>query len=152
MATNLATALTLALLPCLLAITVLIHYEVLRLTGTYLPRLQIRSRQRILIVIAACLAAHWLEVVINAAVLALLSRFPDFGAVRGEFAGTAADFFYFSITNHTKLGIGETYPMGPLRLIVGIEALNGLLLITWSDSFGHLNMQKDWHPDINDRT
>lgn len=42
--------------------------------------------------------------------------------------------------------------MGPLRLIVGIEALNGLLLITWSASFCYLNMQKDWHPDIEDRT
>lgn len=109
-----ATALTLALLPCLLASTVLIHYEVLRLTGKYLPRLQIRSRQRILIVIAACLAAHLLEVVLYAAILALLSHFPTFGSITGEFAGTAADFFYFSITNYTTLGIGEIYPVGPL--------------------------------------
>ena len=142
-----ATALMLALVPCLLAITVLIHYEVLRLTGAYLPRLKVRPRQRILIVIAACLIAHLLEVVLYAAVLALLVLFPAFGSIGGEFNGAVADFFYFSLTCFTTLGIGDIHPLGPLRLIVGVESLNGLLLITWSASFCYLNMQLDWHPD-----
>jgi hypothetical protein len=145
-----AMALTLALIPCLLASTVLIHYEVLRLTGAYLPRLRIRPRQRILVVIAACLVAHLLEVVLYAAVLAALVQLPGFGSIEGEFAGTASDFVYFSLTNYTTLGIGEVYPLGPLRLIVAIEALNGLLLITWSASFAYLNMQQDWHPGTDD--
>ncbi len=146
-----ATALTLALIPCLLAFTVLIHYEVLRLTGAYLPRLRIRPRQRILVVIAACLVAHLLEVVLYAGVLAVLFQVPAFGSIEGEFAGTVIDFVYFSLTNYTTLGIGEVYPLGPLRLIVGVEALNGLLLITWSASFCYLNMQADWHPETNDQ-
>ena len=142
-----ATALTLALIPCLLAFTVLIHYEVLRWTGSYLTRLRIRPRQRILVVIAACLTAHLLEVLLYATVFAMLFHFPAFGSIAGEFSGTFVDFFYFSLTTYTTLGIGEIYPMGPLRLVVGIEALNGLLLITWSASFCYLNMQNDWHPE-----
>jgi hypothetical protein len=147
-----AMALTLALIPCLLASTVLIHYEVLRLTGAFLPRLRIRSRQRILVVIAACLVAHLLEVLLYAAVLAALVQLPALGSIEGEFAGTASDFVYFSLTNYTTLGIGEVYPLGPLRLIAGIEALNGFLLITWSASFAYLNMQQDWHPGTDDPT
>lgn len=147
-----ATAMTLALIPALLAATVLIHYEVLRLTGAYLPRLQIKPRQRILIVIAACITAHLLEVVLYAGVLAGLSPFPAFGAIMGEFSGTLVDFLYFSITNYTTLGIGEIYALGPLRLIVGVEALNGLLLITWSASFCYLNMQGDWHPESDEQS
>jgi hypothetical protein len=146
-----ATALMLALIPCLLAITVLIHYEVLRLTGACLPRLQVRPRQRILIVIAACLIAHLLEVVLYAAVLALLVLFPAFGSIGGEFNGAVADFLYFSLTCYTTLGIGDIHPLGPLRLIVGVESLNGLLLITWSASFCYLNMQEDWHPNTDDQ-
>ncbi|MDO8882045.1 MAG: potassium channel family protein [Pseudotabrizicola sp.] len=145
-----ATALTLALIPCLLAATVLIHYEILRLTGANLPRLRIRPRQRILVVIAACLAAHLLEVVLYAAVLAGLLHFPAFGSIEGAFARTVTDFLYFSATSYTTLGIGEIYPLGALRLIVGLESLNGLLLITWSASFCYLNMQADFHPEPSD--
>jgi hypothetical protein len=146
-----ATALTLILIPCLLALTVLIHYEILRVTGATLPRLQIRPRQRILVVIAACLIAHLLEVGLYAAALAVLFQFPAFGTIEGEFTGSVIDFVYFSLTNYTTLGIGEIYPQGLLRLIVGVEALNGLLLITWSASFCYLNMQDDWHPEAADR-
>ncbi|NEX45980.1 two pore domain potassium channel family protein [Rhodobacter sp. ETT8] len=145
-------ALTLLLVPCLLAATALIHYEALRLTGEWVPRLRIRPRQRILFVIAACLVAHLLEVGLYAGVFAGLSQMPAFGTIEGEFAGTLTDFLYFSLTNYTTLGIGEIYPMGALRLIVGLEALNGLLLISWSASFCYLNMQADWHPEQNDVT
>jgi hypothetical protein len=147
-----ATALVLMLIPCLLALTVLIHYEVLRFTGEWLPRLRIRPRQRILFVIAACLVAHLLEVTLYAGAFAGLSQFPAFGSIEGEFSGTLIDFLYFSLTNYTTLGIGEIYPLGALRLIVGLEALNGLLLISWSASFCYLNMQADWHPDTDEKS
>ena len=34
--------------------------------------------------------------------------------------------------------------MGTLRLVAGVEALNGLILITWSASFAFLVMQRRW--------
>lgn len=133
----------------LLTATVLIHYETLRMTGRIMPRLRIRPRQRILVVIAACLAAHLVEIMLYAAVLAALHVNPVFGTIEGEFTSSAVDYVYFSLTSYTTLGIGEVYPTGPLRLIVGIEALNGFLLITWSASFAYLNMQRDWHPETD---
>lgn len=131
----------------LLGATVLIHYEVLRITGKMLPDLPIRARQRVLVVIFACLIAHILEVGVYAAAYALLLQFPDFGSIEGLFEGTVTDYFYFSLTSYTTLGIGDVNPVGPIRMIAGLEALNGFLLITWSASFTYLMMQRYWHPE-----
>lgn len=131
----------------LIAGTVLVHYEVLRLTGQMLPRLPIRPRQRVLVVIAACFAAHLVEIALYALTFAALNEREGFGRIEGEFAATALDFFYFSITNYTTLGVGDTYPKGPIRILAGVESLNGFLLITWSASFTYLIMQRYWHPE-----
>ncbi|MDX5400774.1 MAG: potassium channel family protein [Rhodobacterales bacterium] len=131
----------------LIGITVLVHYEALRITGKLLPGLPIRARQRVLVVIFACLLAHIIEVSIYAATYALLLRFDGFGSIDGLFDGTVTDFLYFSLTSYTTLGIGEVHPVGPIRMIAGLEALNGFLLITWSASFTYLMMQRYWHPE-----
>jgi hypothetical protein len=36
------------------------------------------------------------------------------------------------------------YPVGKMRLIAGIEALTGLLMIGWSASFTYLQMSRNW--------
>ena len=131
----------------LIAGTVLVHYEALRLTGRLLPRLPIRPRQRVLVVIATCFAAHLVEITLYAMAFAALHERVGFGTIEGEFAATALDFFYFSITSYTTLGVGDVYPEGMLRVLAGVEALNGFLLITWSASFTYLMMQRYWHPE-----
>jgi hypothetical protein len=35
-------------------------------------------------------------------------------------------------------------PYGSVRLLAGVEALNGLLLIAWSASFLYLEMERYW--------
>ena len=35
-------------------------------------------------------------------------------------------------------------PVGPVRLVAGAEALNGLLLIGWSASYAYLAMERFW--------
>ena len=42
------------------------------------------------------------------------------------------------------MGFGDITPEGPLRLLVGTEALVGLVLITWSASFSFIAMQYYW--------
>lgn len=129
--------------------TVLVHYEALRLTGRLLPRLPIRPRQRVLVVIAICFAAHLVEIALYAMAFAALLARVGFGQIEGAFAATALDFFYFSLTSYTTLGIGDVYPTGPLRVLAGVESLNGFLLITWSASFTYLMMQRYWHPETD---
>jgi hypothetical protein len=141
------TLIVLVIAVMLISATVLIHYEALRLTGRLLPNLPIRPRQRVLVVIATCFGAHLVEIVLYAMVFAVLNERPGFGGIEGEFAATALDFFYFSITSYTTLGVGDAYPKGSLRILAGVEALNGFLLITWSASFTYLMMQRYWHPE-----
>ena len=42
------------------------------------------------------------------------------------------------------MGFGDIEPFGYIRFLAGIEALTGLLLITWSASFLFLEMQRFW--------
>lgn len=67
------------------------------------------------------------------------------GTIYGDGHLSFADAFYFSITSYTTLGIGDLFPKGPIRLISGIEALNGLVMVTWTASFTYIVMEKFWH-------
>jgi hypothetical protein len=131
----------------LVAATVLVHYEALRLIGSMLPRLPIRPHQRVVVVIAGCMLAHLVEVGLYALGYAYLYSGVTFGTITGDFLPNALDFFYFSLTSYTTLGIGDVYPSGPMRVMAGIESLNGFLMISWSASFTYVIMRRNWHPD-----
>ena len=45
---------------------------------------------------------------------------------------------------YTTLGIGDLHPNGVMRLVAGVESLNGLVLIGWSASFTYLTMEEFW--------
>jgi hypothetical protein len=128
----------------LLLLTVAIHYEVLRGTSLLIPHVPMRPRGRILIVIGGILVAHLIEVSLYAVAFYLMHVHPALGRIDGEFSGEALDFFYFSLSCYTTLGIGDLFPHGPLRVVAAVEALNGLVLIGWSASFTYLSMEKFW--------
>jgi hypothetical protein len=125
------------------------HYEVLRLLSTYVPRIRIRPRARLLAVLLGTFFGHLLEISFYALAYFFLKDHFDLGSFGGKFVDNYASYLYFSAETYTTIGLGDIYPLGPLRLITGIEALNGLLLIGWSASFTYLAMQKFW--DIKER-
>ena len=43
--------------------------------------------------------------------------------------------------------LGDLTPSGPMRLLAGVEALNGLLLIGWSASYIYISMERFWSRD-----
>jgi hypothetical protein len=51
-----------------------------------------------------------------------------------------------SVATYTTVGYGDLAPVGPIRLIMGLEGLTGFLLLTWSASFTYLEMQRYWPP------
>ena len=57
------------------------------------------------------------------------------------------DAIYLSATTYTTLGIGDLAPVGAVRLVSGMEALTGFLMITWSASFTYLEMSRLWTDD-----
>ena len=130
----------------LVVLTVVIHYEALRLLWGHLEALQLpfRIRLRMAVVMLAIFVIHIAEMVLFAAGMYVATHVFGIGSLSGEVVGTFRDFLYFSVVSYTTLGLGDIFPQGALRLITGIEALIGLLMITWSASFTYLYMERFW--------
>lgn len=128
----------------LVGLTLLIHYDILRQASHALPDLPIPVRMRVAVVVFAAFLAHTLEVCLYAFAYYLFDDVFRYGALAGETTANWRDYIYFSMGTYTTLGIGDIYPLGPTRLIAGIEALNGLVLIGWSASFTYLTMERFW--------
>ena len=128
----------------LVVVTILMHYEVLRITSDHLLDLPLRPRARILVVVIAAFAAHTAEVWLYGLAYWVFTVLFHLGGFGGQAAAGFQDSLYFSAVTYTSLGLGDYYPTRALRLIAGVEALNGLLLIGWSTSFTYLAMVKYW--------
>jgi len=135
-----------AVLACvlLIALTTLIHYEALRGLQRLLPRLRIPGRSKLLVVMAAAFAAHLLEMAVYGVAMYGLIRWAGLGTLNGVASASLESCLYFSAETYTSLGFGDLTPQGPVRLLAGAEALNGLLLIGWTASFTYLAMERFW--------
>ncbi|MGB8274031.1 MAG: ion channel [Alphaproteobacteria bacterium] len=125
-------------------LTLIVHYEALRLASSALPKLPLPLRLRVLFVVFAAFLAHTIEVWLYAATYYVFVRVLGLGAFGGLQINDWHDYVYFSAITYTSLGLGDVFPLGQVRLITGVEALNGLLLIGWSASFTYLTMEKFW--------
>lgn len=131
----------------LVASTTVVHYEVLRGLHAGLAALAIPARRKLLLVILGAFAAHALEMALYGfAFYALIAYFAA-GSMAGPAGFSMSICMYFSAETYTSLGFGDITPVGPIRLLAGIEALNGLLLIGWSASFTYIAMERFWNDD-----
>ena len=129
----------------LVATCVLLHYEGLSLLQRRLVRVHLGPRRtRVLAGIGGVLTMHALEILIFAGGYRLALLHPDAGGLVGPHDGSWFDWAYFSATTYTTLGIGDIAPVGPVRMIVAVESLLGLVLIAWSASFTYLEMERFW--------
>ncbi len=133
-----------AMATALLVLTVVIHYEVLRLTSKIGDRVEMRPRTHILLGMFGAFVAHIIEIWVYAGAYFLMVEHLDLGHFGGHFEDNWLNYLYYSTTSYTSLGLGDVYPTGEVRLITGVEALNGLVLIAWSASFTYLSMEKYW--------
>jgi hypothetical protein len=121
-----------------------LHYEVLLRVSALIPMLTIPPRRRTLVVVAAVMIAHMLQIGLYALGYWVGINLLGLGALTGTLEGNGFDYFYFSATTFTTLGVGDLTLEGPLRIMAGIQSLNGLVLITWSASFTYISMEKFW--------
>ncbi|MCH9698479.1 MAG: potassium channel family protein [Gammaproteobacteria bacterium] len=128
----------------LITIVVLIHFEALNFLSIMLPKFPVTKRYRVLFGVFGGLIAHALEMWLFAIGYFLLIENGEFGSLDGAFNGTLLDCAYFSFTTYTSLGYGDIAPLGYLRYLAGLEALTGLVMITWTASFMFIEMQKFW--------
>lgn len=125
--------------------SVLIHYEVLSRLSQLIPHLPLRHRVRVLLSIFGALFAHIVEIWLFAFVYFWMIRSGDFGQLVGDDGQSLLGCSYFSFTTYTSLGYGDIEPHGNIRFLAGIEALTGLVLISWTASFVFLEMQRFWN-------
>ncbi len=129
----------------IIALVIGLHYEVLRGCIRFLPTVSHRRRRRVLILIFVILFTHAIEIWFFAFGYFGLLRFEMFGSITGSVEIVSlVDHAYFSGMVYTTVGFGDLVPIGPIRFMAGMEALTGLVMITWSASFTFLEMQRDW--------
>ncbi len=126
------------------AIAVLMHYESLRILSSSMSRMTIKHRYRVVFGVFGSLIAHAIEVWIFAIAFYYMHHSAAWGSLEGNFDGSLIDCSYFSFTTFTTLGFGDIEPKGDLRYLTGIEALTGLVLITWTASFLFYEMRIYW--------
>jgi hypothetical protein len=128
-------------------LVILIHYEVLFQLDKCLPKVShLPARFKVLVGAGVIFMAHIVEIWIFAFGYLLALQFDGMGGLTGEASGQSLllDYVYLSFVTYTTVGYGDVVAHGYLRYLTGIEALLGLLLITWSASFLFLEMQKYW--------
>ncbi|MGB7183638.1 MAG: ion channel [Burkholderiaceae bacterium] len=128
----------------LVAIATVIHYEVLGSVNTLLPTLKIQRRAKLLVVIFSATAAHLVEIGLYGIALFVLAKYLSVGAFVGSPGFSLTTCLYFSAETYTSLGFGDLTPVGPIRLLAGVEALNGLVLIGWTASYTYIAMERFW--------
>jgi len=124
----------------LVLVVIGIHYEALSLITTLCRRLPL-GRPRVGIAVVAAAFAHIVEAtVFGIGIHGLVVA--DLAAVAG--ATGFRDHIYFSFATYSSLGYGDLVPLGALRLLAGVEAVTGLVLIAWTASFTYYEMQRYW--------
>lgn len=122
-----------------------LHYEVLRHCIRLLPTVAHRRRQRVVVLILVILATHAAEVWIFGIAYYVLAHWDSLGTLAGTAPVTdILDYVYYSAMVYTTVGFGDIYPEGAIRFMSGMEAVTGLVMITWSASFTFIEMQRDW--------
>ena len=142
--------LAMAVSAVLVVATVVMFYEVLRLTSNHLSDLPLPPRARIIVVVLAAFGGHTAAVWIYAGAYWLLAVWLEIPSFAGVPVEGFLDCLYFSVVTYTSLGFGDQVPLSHARLISGVESLNGLLLIGWSASFTYLAMERYW--PLHDKT
>ena len=123
---------------------VLIHYKNLYRATKLVPKAYIKHRFRIVFVVFTVLIAHMVEIWIFPLAYFLMSKDKILGEIQSNYDDSFMDSVYFSFTNFTTLGFGDIELLSSIRLLVGMEALVGFVLITWTASFLFYEMQRHW--------
>jgi len=127
--------------------TIVIHYEVLfQLSKRLLLTKKITPSYKVLICVFTIFLAHVVEIWLFGLGYYFSSQLDGIGNLFGKTAnhGIILDYVYLSFVTYTTLGYGDLVASGYLRYLTGVEALVGLILITWSASFLFIEMGKYW--------
>ncbi|MBE1206159.1 potassium channel family protein [Aminobacter carboxidus] len=128
----------------LIIATSVLHFEVFATVAGLHRQYRLSKRVEIVALLLLTFLSHVVSIGGYAIVFARLHHHPEFGQLAGQLSESPIDFFYFSLACYTTLGFGDVYATGDLRIIAGLEGLNGLVLIAWSASLTFLAVRPNW--------
>lgn len=129
----------------LVLLTLYLHQATFTLLARGIPMGARSSHLGLYLLMLGIFAVHLVEIMIYALGYYVAANILDIGVLEGERAAGLLGHFYASAVIYTSLGLGDVLPNGHLRFVVGVETLNGLLLIAWSASFLFAAMGQFWH-------
>ena len=128
----------------LIALTSLMHHEVIRVLSDRLPTWPASARARFLVAIFGTLFAHMAQIALYGLAMYLLVNHGHAGRLEGPDGPALSSCMFFSAESYTSLGFGDIKPTGPIRLITGVEALNGLVMIGWTACYLYVAAERFW--------
>jgi len=120
------------------------HLTALKWCSGGMASIPMRPSTRVLAVLILLFTVHMSQIGVFAVAFLMADRWLNLGTFVGEPIETMLDYYYYSATTYTSLGIGDIVPNEHLRFLTGVEALIGLLLIAWSASFLYAMMNRLW--------
>ncbi len=121
-----------------------LFYECLCVISRLVSKVASGPRLLMFIMVTGVFIAHGIAIFIYATIYWILVHYLGFADLSGNVQDHFPTYLYFSATSYSSLGVGDVFPVDSMRFLTGIEALNGLLLITWSAAFTYFAIQKMW--------
>ncbi|MAZ76749.1 MAG: ion transporter [Micavibrio sp.] len=121
-----------------------LFYECLCLISRFVSGMTARHRSIMFVMIGGIFIAHAIAILIYAIIYWVLIHYAGFVDLSGYIPDHFLTYLYFSATSYSSLGVGDVFPAEGLRFLTGVEAINGLILITWSAAFTYFSVQKMW--------
>ncbi|MBU2583449.1 MAG: potassium channel family protein [Alphaproteobacteria bacterium] len=126
------------------ALTILIHYEALRLVHWWHDYRWGGLRTKVVLGVFLLFAAHSIEIWLFAGGIYLAKNHLLLGDLEGAFDGSWRDYLYISVVTYASVGYGDIRPTGFVRTICGFEALTGIMMMAWSASYTVFRLQNFW--------
>ena len=121
-----------------------LHYEGLSWISRVLSGLTGARRRRVLFGVLWALALHLAEIALFGLAIFWLMEQPGPSGIAGAASPGLAEALYLSAVSYSTVGYGDLAPVGPIRLLVAVESLAGLMLVAWSASFTYFEMERNW--------
>ena len=128
----------------IIVVVVIFHYEGLYWLSRLSRSGRVRHRPRIIVMIFGQLLLHCASIWVFGLGYYMLLQHPDFGSLEPMAIITIGESVYYSAVVYSTLGFGDVISVGPIRFLTGMEAVTGLVMITWSASFTFVEMQRNW--------
>lgn len=128
----------------LVLVSVVGHYEGLNWLARRLSRREGLRRPRVLYAVLGAITLHIAQIWLFGLGIWALLLLPDSGAIVGISQARLLDAVYLSAATFSTVGFGDVAPIGPIRFLIGTEAVIGLMLIAWSATFTFFEMERNW--------